>query len=96
MKHTFLALAGAGMLAACAALDTTPPEDTHVVCQTRTLEWMIGKEADEALVRRAQLEATARMVRVLKPGQMVTMEYSDERLNIYVDADNVVQRYSCS
>jgi hypothetical protein len=96
MKHPILALAGAGILAACAALDTTPPEDTHVVCQTETLAWTIGKTADETLVRRAQLEATGKVARVLRPGQMVTMEYSDQRLNLYVDANNVVERYSCS
>jgi hypothetical protein len=96
MKHHLLALTGAGLLAACAAIDTTPPEDTHVVCQTQTLEWTIGKTADDTLVRRAQLEATAKYVRVLRPGQMVTMEYNDQRLNLYVDAANKVERYSCS
>ncbi len=96
MKSPILALAAAGLLAACAAIDTTPPEDTHLVCQSNTLGWTIGKTADETLVRRAQLEATAKFVRVLKPGQMVTMEYSDERLNLYVDDTNTVIRYSCS
>ena len=96
MKSSLLALAGAGLLAACAAIDTDPPKDTHVVCQSETLAWTIGKTADETLVRRAQLEATARWVRVLKPGQMVTMEYNDQRLNLYVDASNKVERYSCS
>ena len=96
MKHLFLALAGAGLLAACAALDTTPPEETHVVCQSNSLAWTVGKTADETLVRRAQLEATAKVVRVLRPGQMVTMEYSDQRLNLHVDGDNHVTSYSCS
>jgi hypothetical protein len=96
MKPFILALAGAGLLTACASLDTTPPEDTHVVCNARTLDWTIGKEADETLVRRAQLEATAKIVRVLHPGQMVTMEYSDQRLNLHVDGHNVVTSYSCS
>jgi hypothetical protein len=90
-------LAGS-LLGACADLpvDTTPPEDAHVVCKADTLGWTIGKEADDALVRRAQLEATAKVVRVLKPGQMVTMEYSDQRLNLQVDDRNRVTSYSCS
>ena len=96
MKSSILVLSGAVLLAACSAIDTTPPEDTHIVCQTRTLEWMIGKQADETLLNRAKIESTSRIVRVLKPGQMVTMEYNDQRLNIYVDANNVVERYSCS
>ena len=67
-----------------------------MICKDSTLSWTIGREADEALVRRAQIEATAKNVRVLRPGQVVTMEYSDQRLNLYVDADNKVLRYSCS
>jgi hypothetical protein len=95
MKHLVLALAGTGLLMACAAVDTSPPEDTHLVCQTRALDWTIGKTADEDLVRRAQIEATAKTVRVLHPGQVVTMEYSDQRLNIRVDNDNVVLAVTC-
>ena len=96
MNRHLLPLAGVALLAACAALDTDPPRDTHVICQSNTLAWTIGKEADETLVRRAQLEATAKIVRVLKPGQVVTMEYSDQRLNLHVDANNKVTSYSCS
>jgi hypothetical protein len=96
MNHKILALSGAVLLAACGHVDTSPPKDTHLVCNARTLDWTIGKEADEDLVRRAQLEATARIVRVLKPGQMVTMEYNDQRLNLHVDAANKVTSYSCS
>ena len=35
------------------------------------------------------------MARVLKPGQMVTMEYAEGRLNIDVDAGNVVINLRC-
>jgi hypothetical protein len=96
MRAPLLALVGAGLLAACAALDTTPPKDTHLACQSTTLSWTLGKTADETLVRRAQLEATAKYVRVLRPGQMVTMEYVDDRLNLHVDADGKVTSYTCS
>jgi Peptidase inhibitor I78 family len=96
MRVPILALVGACLLAACAALDTSPPKDTHLVCQTTTLSWTLGKTADETLVRRAQLEATAKYVRVLRPGQMVTMEYVDDRLNLHVDADGKVTSYTCS
>ena len=88
-----------GLLAtACAELpvDTSPPEDTHVVCRSDSLGWTIGKTADATLIKRAQLEATAKYVRTLRPGQVVTMEYSDQRLNLYVDDKNIVTRYSCS
>jgi hypothetical protein len=90
-------------LSACAATPVAdePPsgidkgEAVPGLCDSSTLAWTVGKTADESLVRRAQDEAGAKAVRVLKPGQMVTMEYSDTRLNLYVDTANKVIRYSC-
>lgn len=95
MKPAILAIATTGLLAACGHVDTTPPGDAHLVCNAGTLGWTVGRNADDDLVRRAQLESTAKTVRVLKPGQVVTLEYSDQRLNLHVDGSNVVTSYSC-
>ena len=55
----------------------------------------MGKVASADVVERARKDAGARMARVLKPGQMVTMEYAEGRLNIDVDAHNVVINLRC-
>lgn len=55
----------------------------------------IGKVATEAVVDRARRDAGAQMARVLKPGQMVTMEYREGRLNIDVDEANVITNLRC-
>lgn len=98
MKRIAFALAAALSASACSELpvEPSPPADAHAVCRADTLGWTLGKPADEALVQRARLEATAKIARVLRPGQVVTMEYSDQRLNLYVDEKNVVTRYACS
>ena len=55
----------------------------------------IGKVATADVVEQARKDAGARMARVLKPGQMVTMEYAEGRLNIDVDAGNVITNLRC-
>lgn len=51
----------------------------------------LGKVATPEVVRQARLDARATTARVLKPGQMVTMEFVAGRLNIDVDdADTIV------
>lgn len=47
------------------------------------------------MVERARVAAGARTARVLKPGQMVTMEYLPGRLNIDVDERNVITNLRC-
>ena len=85
------------LVAGLSGCTTTPAPDSRPgVCDSATLGWTIGQVADEALVNRAHAESGAKVVRVLRPGQVVTMEYSEQRLNLYVDDANKVQRYSCS
>lgn len=55
----------------------------------------IGKVATAEVVDRARREAGAQMARVLKPGQMVTMEFREGRLNIDVDEANVITNLRC-
>ena len=55
----------------------------------------IGKVATTDVVDRARRDAGAQMARVLKPGQMVTMEYREGRLNIDVDEANVITNLRC-
>jgi hypothetical protein len=100
MKPSFLSVAAAAaLLGACTTMpstDDTPPQDKAPgLCNAAMLGWTVGKVADQALVEKAHAESGAKLVRLLRPGQMVTMEYSEQRLNIRVDANNVVEGYSC-
>jgi hypothetical protein len=98
MKRLVVPLAGLGLLAACAEMppaDPKPPLEREGICDASTLGWTTGKPADAALVQKAQAESGARMVRTLRPGQVVTMEYSQYRLNLYLDANDRVERASC-
>lgn len=102
MRHaaSVLTLAlSAIMLSACTT--TTPPMSDPSPTPTASCNAdaarpnAIGKVASADVVERARVDAGARMARVLKPGQMVTMEYAEGRLNIDVDAGNVIINLRC-
>ena len=47
------------------------------------------------MLERVRADSHAQVVRVLKPGQVVTMEFSAGRVDVRVDAGNVVLGVSC-
>ena len=73
--------------------DPLPP--TRRTCNADAAAGHVGREATPDVVSAAQRDAGASAARVLKPGQMVTMEYIEGRLNIDVDASNVITSIRC-
>lgn len=55
----------------------------------------IGRPATEANVERARVASGAESVRVIPPGTMVTMEFVESRLNVDVDAENIITDLRC-
>lgn len=64
-------------------------------CHAESAQAVVGRVASTATVDEARRLAGAQIARVLKPGQMVTMEYREGRLNIDVDTNNVITRVRC-
>ncbi|WP_407353548.1 I78 family peptidase inhibitor [Luteimonas sp. R10] len=64
-------------------------------CDADPVQSLVGQQADDALVEQARTGAGAEIARVLKPGQMVTMEYRGDRLNIDVDEAGTVTALRC-
>ncbi len=56
---------------------------------------LLGQPADPAAVERARRDAGGDVVRVLKPGQAITKEYRDGRVNVYVDEANAIIDVTC-
>ena len=81
-------------LAGCAP----PPESTPPPvrdCNAAAVQVLIGRQRTTALVQEVQRLSHADAVRVLRPGQMVTMEYRADRVNIRVDAQDKVVAITC-
>lgn len=81
-------------LPACATTpaDPTPEPDT---CDAAAARALIGGRATDVLVAEAQRLTGARRVRSIRPGMMVTMDYSPDRLNIHIGPDEKVERFAC-
>ena len=93
------ALALTTLLSACTTTAAPPMSDPNppaqASCNHEAAQSVVGQTATAATVERARQLAGARIARVLKPGQMVTMEYLEGRLNIYVDEKNVITSVRC-
>lgn len=99
MRRALFALVCLPIFAACTS---TPPVDTGgplppqtARCDAGAAQSFVGKNADAPVVEQARIAAGADVARVLKPGQVVTMEYRDGRLNINVDARNTITGVRC-
>lgn len=69
-----------------------PPDDG---CGASRLRSFVGQTLDAAAQARAATTSGARVVRVIRPGQAVTMDYSIDRLNIEVDEQDKVMSVRC-
>ena len=98
--HMLTALGAALALTACAA--TPPPEDqvpeygaTGKTCNAARAQHLVGRAGTAELAREALRLTGAGTMRWLKPGQVVTMEYRADRLNIDLDAQGRVKAVRC-
>lgn len=92
----------ASLLVACAtpappppATGTVPAGPSAGVCNAQGAQFAVGKAAGASVVEEARQRSGSYMARVLRPGQMVTMEFNAQRLNLDVNASGVVTRVRC-
>ena len=74
---------------------TDPVPPARAQCHADAAQSLVGQPATTQNVELARQRAGAQIARVLKPDQMVTMEFREGRLNVYVDAANVITRIAC-
>lgn len=86
------------LLAACAtqASPPSPPGGgASGVCNAEPAQSGLGQPYADALGAELQAKAGAKVLRVIRPGQAVTMDFRDDRLNVELDASGKVKRVSC-
>ncbi len=86
-------------LAACA---TTPPPPVPAppvaapgMCRGDALASFVGQPRSEALGARMLRASGATKIRWVPKGTMVTMDYREDRLTVYLDAARRIERASC-
>lgn len=93
-----LAIAASLSLGACATqppLHTAPYPTDGAQCDAERARWAIGREATEQVVEEVRAATQSRAVRVIHPGQAVTMDYSPVRVNIHVNERNAITSITC-
>ncbi|RYX88591.1 MAG: hypothetical protein EOO28_35815 [Comamonadaceae bacterium] len=72
-----------------------PATPSGAVCNAAPVQSMVGRVASASVVEDARQKSGALMARVLRPDQVVTMEFNAQRLNLSVDAAGKVIRVNC-
>ena len=71
-----------------------PPPATGT-CVADQARWAMGRAASAALLERARVDATASIARFIRPGDVITLEFSAARLNLYLNEHDVVRDVVC-
>lgn len=78
---------------------STPASDGEPVtvqtCDATLAAWAVGKTPDEATVARIIADTHSRSARVVKPGQPMTMDYRQDRVNVMLDAEGRIKELTC-
>ncbi|MGE0178529.1 MAG: I78 family peptidase inhibitor [Sphingomonas sp.] len=64
-------------------------------CAANRLGSLIGRPFSDSLRTEALRGSGARTARVIRPGDVVTMDYRADRLNIHLTASDEVERFAC-
>ncbi len=102
MRAPAAALGALFVLAACgtAPVDPKAPGPSTTLpsggdCRMAGAQFAVGRTVDNALLTEAAQRASAKTARVLRPNQVITMEFNAQRLNLEVDKANRVVAVRC-
>lgn len=89
------------LAAACttmAAQEPQPPThgaESGYKCRNEGLDAFVGRPATSEVGAELLQKSGARTIRWVRPGMMITMEYSEERLTVHLGDDNRIARVTC-
>ena len=64
-------------------------------CDASGLQGSIGRKLDNSLASDLQQQSGSSTTRVLRPGEVVTMEYNPQRLNVLIDGKETITAIRC-
>ena len=73
-----------------------PPVFAPGECDAQNVQSIVGETYNTPLGEEARQRSRAERVRVVRPGDMVTMEFDARRLTIDLDAQGKVVRVRCT
>jgi hypothetical protein len=94
MKLSIAAIALMGTAACVTPTDDVAPEPGYR-CNAQPVLNLIGREPSAELGADALARSNSRALRWIRPGDAVTMDYREDRLNINIDARGRIERIAC-
>lgn len=76
-----------------ATAQSAPPPPA--ACRNESLAQFTGQPASQEVGHQIMLASRARVVRWVPKGAAVTMDFREDRVTVYLDASNRVERASC-
>ncbi|CAA9328062.1 MAG: hypothetical protein AVDCRST_MAG71-1626 [uncultured Lysobacter sp.] len=67
----------------------------HGACDAQAVQWAIGCALSDEVLERARVHSRSAALRVIRPDDLVTMDHREDRLNLYLDAHDVIVRVRC-
>ena len=83
------------VLGACAPMTAPDDPSSAMTCDAAAVQPLIGKTYSGATGELARKDSGARSIRVIHPGDAVTMDYRIDRLNIELDASDRITTLRC-
>ena len=85
----------AGGSQAGGAQGNVAPAAPAVVCNAQPAQSAVGQNSTASVMESARAKSGAQMARILRSGQMVTMEFDAQRLNLEVDGNGRIVAVRC-
>ena len=82
-------------LAACSTVAAEAPGTARVICRAEGLDRYVGQAATAETGSAILRESRARILRWIPHGSMVTMDYSEQRVNIKLTPANRIEAVTC-
>ena len=103
MRDLLLLAGGASLLAACSAWPTGATQSPYphrssaepFECRNTALDQFRGRPAAAELGPTILRASGAKVLRWVPHGSVVTMEYRSDRVTVWLDAQNRIDRVSC-
>ncbi len=64
-------------------------------CHADRVAWAVGKPGDEDTIKRVWKESGAGLFRPVSPDRTMTRDYRPDRINVYLDANNIITQVNC-
>jgi len=74
---------------------TAAPSGAPAMCDAQPIQNMVGQPFSDSVSEAARQGSGSRSVRVLRAGEVMTMEYNASRLNIILDKSNAIEALRC-